>query len=63
MKKEKMIKELGKLVLADNGWAISENKGSGYCTDLSGGDLTIIAPDGTVANICLIVRDRKEKGR
>jgi hypothetical protein len=41
----------------ENVWEVNPIKAcGGTYNDLSGGDLTITSPDGTVANLCIIVR-------
>ena len=55
MNKRDLTKEMARIFL-ENGWGISFSKGSGTYNDLSGGDLTVTSPDGTVANLCIIGR-------
>ena len=55
MTKQEIIKKMAH-TLTYQGWGVSFSKGSGTYNDLSGGDLTITSPDGTVANLCIIVR-------
>lgn len=59
MNKRELVKEIANIFI-DKGWAISFSKGSGRYNDLSGGDLTVITSDETVANLCIIVRNRQK---
>ena len=59
MNKHELTKEMASIFL-EKGWGISFSKGNGTYNNLAGGDLTIVAPDDTVANLCIIVRNRME---
>ena len=59
MTKQELIKKLAH-TLTYQGWGVSFDKGTGTYTNLTGGDLTVIAQDGTVANLCIVVRSRPE---
>lgn len=63
MTKQELINKMAHTLIHNDGWGISFNKGSGHYTDLAGGDLTVIAPDVTTANLCVVVRDRPEMRR
>ena len=59
MTEQELIKKLAH-TLTDSGWGVSFVEGNGFYTNLAGGDLTVIAQDGTVANLCIVVRSRPE---
>ena len=48
MNKHELTKEMASIFL-EKGWCISFSKGNGTYNNLAGGDLTIVAPDDTVA--------------
>lgn len=59
MTKQELIKKMAH-TLTYQGWGVSFEDGTGTYTNLCGGDLTVIAQDGTVANLCIVVRSRPE---
>ena len=59
MTKQELIKKMAH-TLTYQGWGVSFDGGNGFYTNLAGGDLTVIAQDVTVANLCIVVRSRPE---